>query len=183
MTVVGTRTAESEGYFCWDNTNCETLKLTITGNLAANKRVENLSRPGCYSLVISLQRKKTVGVGKLGKAEFPQGTYLYTGSALNGLRSRLRRHLTPNKKLRWHIDYLLHLRESRINEIFLYPATPGEECRQNQRIAALPGAELIVRNFGASDCKSGCPSHLWFFRGNLAPHKIEASLRRESITL
>lgn len=166
-----------------NNTNGQEVKFSITGNLTARESVGNLSRPGCYTLVINLRHKKTIGVGKLGKAEFPQGTYLYTGSALNGLRSRLRRHLTRNKKLHWHIDYLLHVRESRINEIFLYPATPGEECRQNQRIAALAGAELIVRNFGASDCKSGCPSHLLFFRGHLAPHKIEVSLRRESITL
>ena len=121
-----------------------------------------LARPGCYSLIIDLKRKKTIRVGKLGKAVFPVGTYVYTGSAMKGLRARLRRHCTQKKKIHWHIDHLLTLPDARIKKIILYPAAPGQECRQNKRITALPGATVILKNFGASDCRSRCLSHLIF---------------------
>jgi Uri superfamily endonuclease len=121
------------------------------------------SQPGCYSLIISLKRKKTVRVGKLGVALFPKGTYVYTGSAMGGLAARLKRHLTRKKKIRWHIDHLLKLPEARVDKVIVYQPTPNQECRQNQRIAALFGATIVLKRFGASDCKSGCASHLFLF--------------------
>jgi Uri superfamily endonuclease len=124
-------------------------------------------RSGCYSLIIDLKREKTIQVGKLGEGLFPVGTYVYTGSATKGLSSRLRRHCSKTKKIHWHIDYLLTLPEAQIRQIILYPPTPGLECRQNKRIAALAGASVILKNFGASDCKSGCTSHLQYFAKDL----------------
>jgi Uri superfamily endonuclease len=125
--------------------------------------IEVLSRPGCYSLIIDLKRKKTIRVGKLGEAVFPAGTYVDTGSAMKGLKTRLKRHCAKIKKIHWHIDHLLTLPDARIRKIILYPATPRQECRQNKRITACGGAAVILKNFGASDCKSGCTSHLFFF--------------------
>ena len=122
-----------------------------------------LLHPGCYSLIIDLKRKKSIRVGKLGEAVFPVGTYVYTGSAMKGLRARLRRRCAKTKKIHWHIDYLLALPNTRIKKIILYPAAPGQECRQNKRIAAKPGATVVLKNFGASDCKSGCVTHLLYF--------------------
>src|SRR5262245_60583717 len=130
---------------------------------SARPTVHALSLPGCYSLIIRLKRNKTVRVGKLGEAVFPAGTYVYTGSAMNGLGARLRRHCARTKKIHWHIDHLLALPDARIRKIILYPAAPGQECRQNQWIAACAGAAVILKNFGASDCKSGCGSHLLYF--------------------
>ena len=127
------------------------------------RRVTFSSRPGCYSLIISLKRKKTMRVGKLGVALFPKGTYVYTGSAMGGLAARLKRHLTRKKKIRWHIDHLLKLPEARVDKVIVYPPSANQECRQNQRIAALLGATVVFKRFGASDCKSGCASHLFFF--------------------
>ena len=120
-------------------------------------------RSGCYSLIIDLQRGKKIRVGKLGVAFFPRGIYVYTGSAMHGLGARLRRHMTRKKKLYWHIDYLLASPEARIEKILCYPPARGQECRQNQRIAALAGASVMLRRFGASDCKADCGSHLFFF--------------------
>lgn len=102
-------------------------------------------------------------MGKLGVALFPKGIYVYTGSAMNGLGARLRRHASGKKKLHWHIDYLLASPEARIDKILCYPPASGQECRQNQRIAALAGASVMLKRFGASDCKAGCGSHLLFF--------------------
>jgi Uri superfamily endonuclease len=130
---------------------------------------DTLLHPGCYSLIIDLKRKKTIRVGKLGQAVFPVGTYVYTGSAMKGLAARLKRHCTRKKKIHWHIDHLLTLPDSRIEKIILYPAAPGQECRQNRRIAARPGATVILKNFGASDCKSGCVSHLLYFAKDFLP--------------
>lgn len=128
---------------------------------------EVLRHPGCYSLIIDLKRKKTIRVGKLGQAIFPAGTYVYTGSAMKGLGARLRRHCNRKKKIHWHIDYLLTLPDARIKKIILYPAAPGQECRQNKRIAARSGAAIILKKFGASDCRSGCLSHLLYFAKDL----------------
>ena len=134
----------------------------------ARRFMDFLLERGCYSLIIELKRKKTIRVGKLGKAVFPVGTYVYTGSAMGGLGARLRRHCTRRKKIHWHIDHLM-LSDARIKKIILYPAAPDQECRQNKRIAALPGATVILKNFGASDCRSGCVSHLIFFGKDFSP--------------
>ena len=48
---------------------------------------------------MDLKRKKTIRVGKLGKAVFPAGTYVYTGRAMKGLEARLRRHCAKTKKI------------------------------------------------------------------------------------
>jgi Uri superfamily endonuclease len=132
-------------------------------HLLHSEALDTLSVPGCYSLIIEMKRERTVQVGKLGVAVFPVGIYVYTGSAMNGLGARLKRHCAKTKKIRWHIDYLLALREARIKKIILYPAALGQECRQNKRIATRPGATVILKHFGASDCESGCVSHLLFF--------------------
>jgi Uri superfamily endonuclease len=137
--------------------------------IASRRKLGNLfldvnlaSRPGCYSLIISLKRKKTVRVGKLGLAPFPKGTYVYTGSAMGGMAARLKRHLTRKKRIHWHIDHLLKAAEASVDRVIVYPPAANQECRQNQRIAALPGATVVLKRFGASDCKSGCASHLFF---------------------
>jgi Uri superfamily endonuclease len=133
----------------------------VRENLAGTSA--RLSCPGCYSLIIELERPKMVCVGKLDAALFPKGIYVYTGSAMNGLARRLRRHCRRIKKTRWHIDHLLALPEARIKKIVIYPPAPGQECRQSQAIAALTGASIILKRFGATDCKRGCASHLSHF--------------------
>ena len=143
----------------------------------ASRGVQSISQPGCYSLVIELKQRKKIRVGKLGKIEFRPGTYFYTGSAMGGLRVRLLRHLTATKKRRWHIDYFLNDERARVKKIFLYPAAPGQECRQNQKIAAIRGAQSVRRKFGASDCNSGCDSHLIFFPRSCRPRIKGTELR------
>ncbi|MGC9523845.1 MAG: GIY-YIG nuclease family protein, partial [Anaerolineae bacterium] len=57
---------------------------------------------------MSLRSSRQITVGALGTWRFPEGTYLYVGSAWGpgGLRARLSRHLRGSPKVRWHVDYL-----------------------------------------------------------------------------
>jgi Uri superfamily endonuclease len=155
------------------------LKTEISVRRIATRELQSVSPPGCYSLVIELKQRKKIQVGKLGKGEFQPGLYVYTGSAMGGLRARLLRHLSDTKTMRWHIDYFLNDEQVSVKKIFLYPAAPGQECRQNQKIASIRGAQSALRKFGASDCNSGCRSHLIFFpRGSRPKIKgIELRLR------
>lgn len=86
---------------------------------------------GVYQLVIGLERTTIVVVGALGEHEFPRGTYVYTGRASKWLNKRVARHLRPEKRLRWHIDYLLE--HARIDAIGVYPgnATTDTDALSN----------------------------------------------------
>lgn len=97
-------------------------------------------------------------VGKLGTFLFPAGRYIYTGSAMNGVEQRLARHRRHNKTLHWHIDYLLHY--ARITDTRVFPTLRNVECALNRKVLTQPGAQVIVKGFGSSDCR--CVSHLVF---------------------
>ena len=114
------------------------------------------SEPGAYQLVLRLAEEVTLQVGALGTFRFPAGKYLYTGSALGGLRRRLARHLRREKRLHWHIDYLLQ--HAVVEDVHLYPADGLSECALNRQLLALPHVRVIARGFGSSDCT--CPTHL-----------------------
>lgn len=122
--------------------------------------------PGVYQLQLWLPRGVRIAVGKLGTFEFPRGTYLYTGSALGGLAARLARHLRSDKKLHWHIDYLLP--HARIEHVRLRVTRQPLECAWNAAALRRPAARAIVRRFGSSDCR--CPTHLVY----LGPSRGEA---------
>ena len=110
---------------------------------------------GSYVLVIELPEEQAIAVGSLKVIHFPRGYYAYVGSALGGLKSRLSRHLQRNKKLRWHIDYLLQ--RASINNIIICETEDRIECTIAQ---ALSGKFASIPGFGSSDCK--CLSHLFF---------------------
>ena len=113
---------------------------------------------GTYALVLRLEGRKEIEVGKLGTFTFPAGYYLYVGSALGpgGLEARLAHHRRCDKKLRWHIDYLLE--HGQLVEVWSAASTDKLECVWAQAARHLPGAEMPVPGFGSSDCR--CPSHL-----------------------
>ncbi len=111
---------------------------------------------GVYHLVLHVSSATTVRVGKLGTCTFPAGYYVYTGSAMGGLRARLDRHRRRHKKLRWHIDYLL--RHADVLDVLTVPTRRRMECRLNRRVLNMKRARVVARGFGSSDCR--CPSHL-----------------------
>jgi Uri superfamily endonuclease len=110
---------------------------------------------GTYLLIFELPVDTTIRVGKKGVIPFKKGSYGYVGSALNGLEQRITRHLRSQKKLHWHIDYLLS--HATITRVFIKESSKREECDLanafEQTFDAIPG-------FGCSDC--ACQSHLFF---------------------
>ncbi|MBD3182299.1 DUF123 domain-containing protein [Candidatus Poribacteria bacterium] len=119
--------------------------------------------PGVYNLIIQLPETREIQVGKLGKFTFPVGYYVYTGSALRGLESRINRHLRKEKKLHWHIDYLLQYTD--VIDVIAYETKERLECKVNQYILSLPDSRIIAKGFGSSDCN--CLSHLIYFKNNV----------------
>ncbi len=111
---------------------------------------------GSYVLLIYLDTGKRIEVGKLGVFDFPHGYYLYAGSALGGLRARVKRHFRKEKKLHWHIDYLLE--QAKIIEVWAVLSEERLECHLARAARTLPGATVPVSGFGSSDCR--CPAHL-----------------------
>ena len=122
---------------------------------------------GTYILVILLPENSKIKIGSLGKISFPKGFYVYMGSAMGTFGSvtlinRVKRHLSESndKKLHWHIDYLLDDPNSIIVKIYLIPSSQVLECIIAQEI--LGRADDYINNFGSSDCQ--CKSHLLYFK-------------------
>lgn len=113
---------------------------------------------GSYQLILRLPKATILQVGRLGSFLFPAGMYIYTGSALNGLDARLARHRRQNKTLHWHIDYLL--RHAGITHVRIFATPRNVECALNRKALKQPGAKVIAKGFGSSDCR--CVSHLVF---------------------
>jgi Uri superfamily endonuclease len=114
---------------------------------------------GTYCLLIHLKQNSKITVGKLGEINFQKGYYIYVGSALNSLKTRIQRHLRDEKKIHWHIDYLLISENAEIIDVFYTISDFRWECKIAANIAET-GTGVV--NFGCSDCK--CDFHLFFFR-------------------
>lgn len=124
---------------------------------------------GSYVLLIRLDQARMIAAGRRPRQRFAAGHYAYVGSALNGLQARLERHLREEKRLHWHIDYLLL--EARIVEIVTCQSQQRTECAIATSLAERFDA---IADFGASDCR--CRSHLFHSRGKMKA-KVTAALR------
>ena len=108
-----------------------------------------------YTLLIELDRSAVIPVGKKGDLSFKAGYYAYVGSALNGLEHRIARHLRREKKLRWHIDYLLQHAG-----VLMYIYAENDTKRECRVAGALLKILEPVPGFGCSDCR--CLTHLFY---------------------
>jgi Uri superfamily endonuclease len=109
---------------------------------------------GVYCLVLELEKDKKIKIGRLGTIDFKMGHYIYVGSALNSIYPRLKRHLNPQKKPHWHIDYLRQ--NARVIQILYKETEQKIECDIAGRLRGFDS----IRGFGSSDCR--CKSHLFF---------------------
>ena len=120
---------------------------------------------GVYILILELQKGRDITIGKLGTISFVAGYYVYVGSALNGLSSRIARHLKSEKTLHWHVDYLLC--KMHVVEIMYGLSQRKKECilasQLTRQMTPVPG-------FGCSDCS--CKSHLFFYKDFCKVRKI-----------
>lgn len=126
---------------------------------------------GTYCLLINLENDSQIKVGKLGELDFKKGGYVYVGSALNSLEGRIKRHLSSDKKLHWHVDYLLTHEDSKIMDVIYTVNDSRVECEVAHIIAE---KGVGVDHFGCSDCK--CDSHLFYFEklDNLEEYCLES---------
>lgn len=133
---------------------------------------------GTYALCLSLDRRRTVPVGRVGDVTFEPGAYVYLGSAhgQGGLRARVRRHLRGGSARHWHVDYLRAV--ARVFGVCYATTDVPLECVWAQTLTALPDADVPVPGFGASDCSAGCEAHLVALPATTAPAQIRASLAR-----
>jgi Uri superfamily endonuclease len=118
--------------------------------------------------VIALERDQWITIGKLGPLQFEAGTYGYCGSAMAGFRGRVGRHFSKDKKLRWHIDYLLKMAQP--VGAYLVPGGKEMECALGSFLSELPGSKP-VKGFGSSDCS--CSSHLFLIDEASIPELLE----------
>ncbi len=109
---------------------------------------------GIYALIIRMDKKRAIKIGALGTITFEAGYYLYIGSAQKNMDARINRHKRQNKKLRWHIDYLLT--HGTVEAHLEFPL----EKRCEEKIAIEMAKKFeFVRGFGSSDTRA--PSHLF----------------------
>jgi Uri superfamily endonuclease len=117
--------------------------------------------PGIYALLFVLPREVTVDVGRLGCLTFPGGCYVYIGSGMAGVGTRIRHHLRPHQHPRWHLDYLLPHGEPAA--IIAGQTLQPLEC---PLATSLDRQFKVFRRFGSSDCR--CRGHL-FYNEELPP--------------
>jgi Uri superfamily endonuclease len=126
-----------------------------------------LSKKGIYTLILFLSKEVHLNIGKLGKRMFPEGYYTYTGSAFgkgaSSLKNRITRHMRKKKKKFWHIDYLLANENVSIKAVVVAETNENMECTLNRYLKNIEGAKVQVKEFGASDCRKKCGSHLLYF--------------------
>jgi sugar fermentation stimulation protein A len=119
---------------------------------------DNCRNRGSYLLLLENLQNRTLNIGQ---RQFKAGFYVYVGSALQGLESRIRRHQSRRKKHFWHIDYItpepMNLRK-------VFPIRRKDKIEVSLARALAQLAEGRIPGFGASD--SRLDSHLFYFREN-----------------
>jgi Uri superfamily endonuclease len=111
---------------------------------------------GIYVLVIEISKPISVNAGSLGLLPLQSGLYAYVGSAQNNLELRVKRHQSREKKLFWHIDYLLNDEAAKVIDVYY---TPGDKLKECKIALILNENAAPICGFGCSDCQ--CKSHLF----------------------
>ena len=112
---------------------------------------------GIYVLIVQVSKPVALTIGALGEVTFKAGFYAYVGSAQNNLELRLARHQRRDKRLFWHIDYLLDNPKVSVVDVFYKSGGKSEECKMAGMLEKNGGKP--IKGFGCSDCH--CKSHLF----------------------
>ena len=117
-------------------------------------------KKGSYFLVMKLKEEKALPVGRKPAVKFPGGFYCYVGSAMNSLEKRICRHISTEKRKRWHIDYFL--KHAKLLDVKTIESDKRLECCLNQEVERKADG-TPMKGFGSSDCRE-CSAHLHHFR-------------------
>jgi sugar fermentation stimulation protein A len=139
---------------CTENGELNISRLDVPILSDKNKAVEKDS--GVYMILLKVD-DCSITVGALGEMVFKKGWYIYAGSAMKNLKSRVKRHLAKRKRKHWHIDYLAEA--SNKTKAFPIYTLKDLECTMAGDLSTLADEE--VKGFGCSDCS--CDSHLFYF--------------------
>lgn len=115
-----------------------------------------MRRRGVYVLFLRFDDDIETEVGALGRIRLPAGDYCYVGSAMGGLDQRVSRHLSSEKTIRWHIDYLTTVCSDMC--AFEHEGDSVTECDLAD-LMLKNGNHPAVEGFGCSDCD--CQTHLF----------------------
>lgn len=115
-----------------------------------------MRRRGVYVLFLRFDEDTETEAGALGRICLPAGDYCYVGSAMGGLDQRVSRHLSSEKTIRWHIDYLTTLCSDM--DAFELEGDSVTECDLAD-LMLRNGSKPAVKGFGCSDCD--CQTHLF----------------------
>lgn len=115
------------------------------------------SQSGSYIIWVELSRP--IQIKRPAPARLDAGLYAYCGSAKGpgGLKARIKRHLSPNKRIRWHIDQVTS-QACQIGAWGWLDIVEISECQLVHALLATDNSEIPIKGFGSSDCKT-CPSH------------------------
>lgn len=110
-----------------------------------------MGEQGAYLLVVELKEASKISVGALGKILFPEGYYVYAGSALGpgDISARITRHKRREKRRHWHIDYLLE--EAKIVDVVEFPlmresnASSRQNSRKHQSVQSQGSAQATAK--------------------------------------
>lgn len=115
---------------------------------------------GDYMVVLNVRGDADIDIGARGTMHFPQGYYVYVGSAKKNLAARLARHQRKRKQKHWHIDYL----RQKADIVAVIPIRTADDLEHELAFAVSQAAEWRIDGFGCTDC--ACPSHLYGFGEN-----------------
>jgi endonuclease-3 len=127
---------------------------------------------GAYVLLIEVNQDL-----KVKKFEIQKGFYFYVGSALGksiNLENRVSRHFKKEKRLKWHIDFLLAHPKTNLKKVLLIPSEQKLECKISNLLQTK--TQNSIKGFGCSDCK--CFSHLHGVKNEEKATKIFLTLSR-----
>lgn len=121
--------------------------------------MQELAWPGTYALLFSCSKRARASVGALGCVELAPGHLVYVGSALGagGLAGRLRHHVAPLGRPRWHVDFLRP--HASLVGAWWTSNTRRLEHTWAACLASAPSFSQARAGFGASDCR--CTTHLF----------------------
>ncbi|ASJ04946.1 GIY-YIG nuclease family protein [Thermococcus barossii] len=102
---------------------------------------------GTYFLVIYLPKESEITT-KGRRFRLRGGYYVYVGSAMNSLEKRIARHFRRDKKLHWHIDFLL--KEGELLRAYMIPSEERLEERLSVEVSKYGEP---VKGFGAGDVR------------------------------